>query len=142
MPNFLDEINGGFVAYTLADAAIAAIVDKRVYPEVAPLDTSLAHLIYTQASGRRIKSHQGKSSGGAANITLHVYAIGSNQPQANNLAQLVEDRWLSVNWAMAAGVLVQTCNGGQYDSGQWFPKDSSDEHLFYRRLVLGMLIGQ
>lgn len=141
MADFLDEIDGGFVVYTLADTAIAAIVGARVYPEVAPQDESQPHIIYTQASGHRIKSHSGPLPGGASNIALHVYAIGSNQPQANTLAQLLEDRWLAAVDVNAAGTLVQVCNGGQYDSGQWFPRDSSDQHLFYRRLVFNMLIG-
>lgn len=142
MPNFLDEINGGFVVYTLADTAIEAMVDKAVYPEVAPQDFAKPHIIYTAKGGHRIKSHSGPNAGGARNLTLHVYAIGSSQPQANTLAQLIEDRWLATNNASAAGTLVQVCNGGQYDSGQWFPKDSSDEHLFYVRLVLNFLLGQ
>lgn len=142
MAHFLDERVGGFVVYTLASSAIAAIVDKRVFPDVAPQDTSLAHIMYTQKSGHRIKSHRGPLPGGAQNLTLDVYAIGRDQPQANALAQLLEDRWLAVDMATAADTLVQVCNGGQYDSGQWFPKDSSDDHLFYRRLVLNFLIGQ
>lgn len=140
MANFLDEITGGFVVYTLADTAIAAIVGARVYPEVAPQDETNPHLIYTLVSGRRIKPHSGPMPGGARNMTLNVYAIGRDQPQANALADLVENRWLAVSNAMAADTLVQVCNGGQYDSGQWFPKDSSDEHLFYRRVVLHLLL--
>lgn len=142
MANFLDEIDGGFVVYTLADTEIAAIVEKRVFPEAAPQDTSKPHVIYHKAAGHRIKAHSGPLPGGAQNLTLHVYAIGSNQPQANTLAQLLEDRWLSADNAVAAGTLVQVCNGGQYDSGQWWPKDSSDDKMFYVRLVLNFLIGQ
>ncbi len=142
MPNFLDEIDGGFVVYTLASSAIAQIVGKRVYPEVAPQDESQPHIIYTMANGHRAKSHNGPLPGGQRNMTLHAYAIGRSQPQANDLAQLLEDRWLAADNAMAAGTLVQVCNGGQYDGGQWFPKDSSDDHLFYRRLVFNLLLGQ
>lgn len=142
MAHFLDEITGGFVVYTLASQAIADIVATRVYPEAAPLDTTEPHIVYTMASGHRIKSLSGPLPGGAQNITLHVYAIGINQPQANQLAQLLEDRWLAVDNASAAGTLVQVCNGGQYESGKWWPNDSSDEKMFYRRLVFNFLLGQ
>ena len=142
MATFLDQINGGFVAYTFGKSEIAAIVDKRIFPDVAPQDMADPHIIYTMADGHRIKSHQGINSGGARNLTLHIYAIGVDQPQANLLAELLEDRWLAVDNVTAAGTLVQVCNGGRYDSGQWFPKDSSGEHLFYVRLVLRFLLGQ
>ena len=140
MPQFLDEINGGFVVYTLADTAIAAIVAKRVYPDVAPQDTQLAHLIYTQADGEQIVTHSGPDD--CSRMTLHVYAIGVNQPQVNQLAKLVRDRWLNINHALTAGTRVLLCNGGIADGGQWFPKDSSDEHMFYKRIILRMLVSE
>lgn len=138
MSHFLDEIDGGFVVYTKADEQIEEIVGARIYPDVAPQDESRPHLIFTQADGHSLQSHRGQT--GERTLALHVYCISRSQPQANALADLVEDRWLSVDNAQTGDQMVQTCHGGQFDGGQWFAKDSSDEHLFYRRMVLRMLI--
>lgn len=138
MSHFLDEIDGGFVVYTKALSEIEDIVSARIYPEAAPLDESQPHLIYTQADGHSLKSHRGQS--GERTLAMHVYCISTSQPQANELADLIEYRWLSVDNAQAGDQVVQVCNAGQMDGGQWFANDSSDQKLFYRRVLLRMLI--
>ncbi len=135
---FLDQINGGFVVHTKTDADILSLVASRIYPDVAPQDTHLAHIIYTQAEGHRLKSHDGMDPN--RTLALHVYAIAEDQPTTNRLAELLEDLWLAADHVDAAGTTVLVCNGGIVDSGQWYPKDSSDVHLFYKRLVLRMLL--
>jgi hypothetical protein len=138
MAEFLDEVSGGFVVHTRASSAIDAIVSGRIYPDVAPQDTVAAHIIYTQVAGHRIKTHGGRTADRM--LTVHVYAICPSQAAANNLAKLLETYWLAADYAMAAGATIKVCNGGVYETGQWFPKDSSDEHMFFSRLVLTMLV--
>ncbi len=138
MAQFLDEVNGDFVLHTKSSTAIETIVGGRIYPEAAPQGIKEPHLIYTQASGHAIKSHQGRS--GVSDPVLHVYCIASSQPQANQLASLVEAHWLDTEGPVGNGTYVQVCNGGQYDRGQWFAIDSSDLKQFYVRLVLRMLV--
>ena len=141
MPQFLDEVSGDFVLHTKGDTAIAAIVGGKIYPEAAPQGALAPYLIYTQADGHRIISHSG--AGAAGTVAIHVYCISQSQPQANALAKLVEDRWLNtVDQRLTGNTLVQVCNGSIHDGGQWFAADSSDVKMFYRRIVLRMLLGR
>lgn len=142
MAEFLDEVTGDFVLHTKASSGIYAIVKARIFPDAPPQSPTYPYLIYTEVSGHRIKTHAGVSSGGARHLTLHVYCVAESQPTANQLARLVEERWLATEGTIGNGTLVQVCNGGIYESGQWFAKDSSDVKAFFSRVVLRMLIGQ
>lgn len=139
MAQFLDEVDGDFVVHTKSNADILALVGSRIFPEAAPQDTAETHIIYTQADGNRPKTHSGISS--HTNLTLHVYAISMTQPGANALAALIENHWLATEGIVGAGTLVQVCNGGIYERGAWYAKDSSDEKQFFCRLVLKMFLG-
>jgi len=126
------------VLRTKAKAEIETIVSSRIYPDVAPQDTVLPHLIYLQVDGQRIVNHDGPDN--CRTIAMHVYAIAESQPTANELASLVEDHWLASNNSQAGSQRVMVCNGGIVESGQWFPKDSSDNHMFFSRVALRMLV--
>lgn len=150
MANFLDELDGDFVKWLRANTAIATLVgsgtNARIYPGMARHGVAKPHVIYTQASGEALKTHQGRGDG-CREMVLHVYSIADSFNQANQLAMAIEALMnplvdTGVDRIVGDGTKIIVCNGGIVDDGVEPAINSSDTKKFWVRLVLRMVIKQ
>lgn len=142
MAQFLDELTGDFVVHTRSNTDIANLVGSstaaRIHPNMLRQGTTMPAITYVQTAGHAQKSHSGRT--GCKHLILNVYAWSESQPEANQLAALLEALWLDTEGEIGAGTKIHVCNGGIEDSGSLEAKDSSDVKKFWVRLVLRMLI--
>ena len=148
---FLDELDGGLVAFLRSSASIRSHVggddaddqDARIFAEAARQGEANPFLVYTQSGGHSIKHHGGVD--GDIDMTLQVYAYAVDQRTSRALAILVRDLLLAAgngaDTTLSDGTKIKVCNGGVVDSGHDFAKQSSDIKRFWVRGVYNLLLG-
>lgn len=75
----------GEVVFALlsADAGVAALVAKRIYPQIAPQPLTKPYVVYAVVSDEPLNSLQGDTSGlGSARVQIDCYATSYRDVQA------------------------------------------------------------
>lgn len=71
-----------------SDTGVSALVEERVYPEVAPQDQPLPSIAFSRLATEYVNSIHGTSL--AQKATLDVYCMGTDKPSAEELCDEVE----------------------------------------------------
>lgn len=96
-------IGQALFALLSADPAVAALVDARIYPLIAPQSAPLPRIVYTGAGGIRWNSIDGPSGLGQPRVQIDAYA--ATYGQAHALAKAIRDA-LDGYRGTAAGVRI------------------------------------
>lgn len=80
-------IEEALVAHLLADADVSALIDDRIFPNVAPQDAALPLLVYQRISSPRVRSQSGPS--GLAHPRFQIRAKAATYAGARDLANKV-----------------------------------------------------
>lgn len=83
-------MEGAFIDLLLTDAAIAAVVETRVYPLRRPQGSALPAIVSTRISGQPLYVDEGEA--GLQNARVQVDSWAATYTQAKDLAQLVRAR--------------------------------------------------
>ena len=92
-------------ALLLTDAAVEALVGKRIFPDEMPQGGTLPAVVYTEENMAKVRSLSGNS--GTVYPRYQVECLAETRKQARTLAAAVRDRLEDFNSAAAGGVWVQ-----------------------------------
>jgi hypothetical protein len=112
-------IEEAVVARMLADSALAALIDQRLYPLVIPQDVALPAVAYQKIDSPKTSSHSGRSD--LARSRFQFACLAATYAGAKALASAVVDCWWG--WrGTAAGVridgsLVENDSDSEIDRG-------------------------
>ena len=134
--------------YLKAQAGITAHVgsgdNARIFPDRAKQGVALPYVVYIQAGGEQYLCHTGFNS--IRQTILHVYSYGSTDAVANDLAEELKSAFealqkTTIGDPTTGQVWVDCCFVDVPDSGSEDPKDASDSHKYWRRLVVTIVWG-
>lgn len=104
MASFLETLSG----YQLANiAALAAIIEDRLYPVEAPQEVASPHAVYTQISDDEDIIHSGMSGWGTMRVQYEFYS--SSFPEVHDAARALRVHFEGQSRVIASGVEICFC---------------------------------
>lgn len=108
----------------IANAAVLALVVKRVYPELAPQDTTLPYIVYTRID---TDHNQTKSNTeGLARAQVQLNCVADTYDGAKDLANKVRIALGAATGSIGGITVHSTIVLGEVDSSE-FPGDDTDK---------------
>jgi hypothetical protein len=119
----------GLYAHLRADPALAPLVGRRIYPDVAPAKAGVPSLVYSVLADARQGNLDGRT--GVREARVQVECRADTRGACVQLADLVDDRLDGVTYSLG-GVAVRWCHQeDEQDVTEPIPDgDASNRYLF------------